>query len=73
MITLDRIEGDIAVLIVNGLPWDFPADALPQGIQEGDRLVWAVDTTSTAQAKADAEARVRRLAAASNLDDNIKL
>jgi len=38
MIVIDRIEGKIAVLEVAGRLIDFPAEALPAGLKEGDRL-----------------------------------
>jgi hypothetical protein len=38
-VTVDRIEGDIAVLEVNDVLVDWPLRALPATIREGQRLV----------------------------------
>lgn len=38
MIVVDRVEGEYAVLIVNGMSIDFPYAALPEGTKEGDVL-----------------------------------
>lgn len=38
MIIIDRIEGKIAILEVAGRLIDFPIEALPVGLKEGDRL-----------------------------------
>lgn len=35
---VDRIEGDVAVLIIGKRQWDFPAALLPRGVTEGDTL-----------------------------------
>ena len=37
-VTVDRIEGDRAVLEVAGTTVDWPLSALPPGLDEGDRL-----------------------------------
>lgn len=57
MIVVDRIEGDVAVLEVDGRMVDFPAAALPEGTREGDTLQLSRAPADTAAA----EARLRRL------------
>ena len=36
--TLDRIEGEVAVLVVEGREVTRPCSALPEGVREGDVL-----------------------------------
>lgn len=36
--TLDRIEGDVAVLVVDGRQQTRPLSELPEGVREGDVL-----------------------------------
>jgi hypothetical protein len=40
---IDRLEGDIAVIELNGTTFDLPVSALPKGAAEGKRLMvtWA--------------------------------
>ncbi len=48
--TLDRIEGDVAVLVVDGCEVTRPRQALPEGAREGDVLdldTLAVDREAT--------------------------
>lgn len=48
--TLDRIEGDVAVLIVDGCEVTRPRHTLPEGVREGDVLdldTLAVDREAT--------------------------
>jgi hypothetical protein len=35
---VDRIEGDVAVLLIGGRQWDLPAEVLPPGVTEGDTV-----------------------------------
>lgn len=70
-ITVDRIEGDVAVLEIGGRTWDFPLAALPAGVKEGTRLsaVFQILPADTAAA----EARLARLAQRGPKGDNIDL
>lgn len=40
---LDRIEGDVAVLVADGREWHLPAAWLPVDAREGDRLCIALE------------------------------
>jgi DUF3006 family protein len=35
---VDRIEGDVAVLLIGGRQWNLPAALLPPGVTEGDTV-----------------------------------
>jgi hypothetical protein len=35
---VDRIEGEVAVLLIGGRQWDLPAEVLPPGVTEGDTV-----------------------------------
>jgi hypothetical protein len=35
---VDRIEGEVAVLLIGGRQWDLPAKVLPPGVTEGDTV-----------------------------------
>ncbi len=59
--TVDRIEGDMAVIEVEGRLIDFPLHALPSGVKEGDTLVMSILPPDPR----DAEARLQRLKARS--------
>lgn len=48
-IVVDRIEGDVAVLEVDGQRVDWPADALPEGAREGSVLGLTVREDPPAQ------------------------
>jgi hypothetical protein len=61
MIVLDRIEGDLAVLEVDGATYHLPASALPEGCSEGCVLEFVVDANAERTRKAEAEARLERL------------
>jgi len=61
-ITVDRIEGDVAILDVNGASLDVPAAALPEGAGEGSVLTLALSAdTSADETRSEAEARLKRL------------
>lgn len=62
-LTLDRIEGDRAVLELGGETVNIPAALLPDGAREGARLLLTLDPAGTADALAEAEARLARLKA----------
>ena len=73
-LTIDRIEGDRAVLIVGGEAVEIPADALPAGASEGSRVkITLVDPSEQADALDRAEARLERLRAASDQEDDFSL
>jgi len=62
MIVVDRIEGEFAVLEVDGQTIDVPLHELPQGIAEGDILSDNGDDSATVLSPAVVE-RVKRLRA----------
>lgn len=68
-IVVDRIEGDIAVLEVNGQAVHLPVSALPEGAGEGSvlRLTLAASTTR------DAAARLARMQSSSDISDDFTL
>ncbi len=35
---VDRIEGEVAVLVIGGRQWNLPAALLPGGVAEGDAV-----------------------------------
>ena len=61
--TLDRIEGDVAVLVVEGRQQTRPLSELPEGVREGDVLdleTLRVDREATEALRAEVrEARER--------------
>lgn len=61
MIVVDRLEGDRAVLEVDGELIDFPASALPPGTREGAVLVLRASPADTARRLDEARARLERL------------
>jgi len=61
---VDRIEGRIAVLIVDGREEKVPLDKLPKGVREGVYLTGdrkAIDLAATDAAKAEIAARRAKL------------
>lgn len=60
--TVDRIEGDQAVIRSADATFNVPVSALPDGIDEGDILTVAIDVEGTRAARAAAEARIQALA-----------
>lgn len=72
-VTVDRFEGDIAVLEVEGRLVDWPRAALPPGCEEGARL--RLSLTAEDPSLDEASARLARLRAASDdeTDDEIDL
>lgn len=71
-VTIDRIEGDTAVLEVGGRLVDWPAEALPPGCEEGSRL--RLSFVREEPALDEASARLARLRAASDdMDDDVDL
>ena len=61
MIVIDRIEGDVAVLEVEGQSIDFPASALPPGATEGSVLLLQLDPDAARDIQAENQARLERL------------
>ena len=62
-IVVDRFEGDLAVLEIGVMRVEVPRALLPAGTREGDVLSLIKDSAATAEALADAEARLARLKA----------
>ena len=71
-VTIDRIEGGIAVLEVGGDTVDWPVDSLPQGVKEGDRMTFAISRVSEPDLSA-AEQRLERLRQSGPAGDDIEL
>ncbi|MDX9719136.1 MAG: DUF3006 domain-containing protein [Myxococcota bacterium] len=67
-IVIDRIEGAIAVLDVDGEIIDFPLAAMPEGAKEGSVLQFGI--VSDKQIRAAAAARLERLRARSQDDED---
>ena len=61
MIVLDRVEGERAILEVDGEIVELPRSALPASVVEGSVLSLVVDVNGTAVARQEAEARLERL------------
>ncbi len=61
MIILDRVEGPMAVLEIDGEHYEFPAAALPEGASEGDVLTLQADPDARAKIEDEARARLERL------------
>ena len=70
-VTVDRIEGDTAVLEIAGRTVDWPLGSLPEGAREGGR--YQVTFSPTSSDTSDAQARLDRLSAGSSDDDIIDL
>ncbi len=60
MMVIDRIEGDFAIVEVNGKTMDVPLSELPQGVREGQVLKAIGDNSETALPQSLVE-RVERL------------
>ncbi|MBL8615144.1 MAG: DUF3006 domain-containing protein [Deltaproteobacteria bacterium] len=67
---VDRIEGELAVVLVGELSVDLPLAALPPGVREGARLRLELRPAADPAAAAERQAR---LAAQSDLPDVIDL
>lgn len=61
MIVIDRIEGDVAVLEVDGRSVDFPTSALPEGAVEGSVLQLGLDPDAQRDIQDENQARLERL------------
>lgn len=73
MIRVDRIEGQVAVVELDSRTIDLPLALLPPGTKEGSLLKLVLDVDSEAAQRARAQARLDRLAAQSELPDEIEL
>lgn len=71
LLTVDRIEGDLAVVEVAGQMVDFPLAALPAGAAEGS--TWNLTLTPVSSSDAEARARLERLAQNGPTTDSIDL
>ena len=71
VVTVDRIEGDTAVLEVGGAFVDWPLEALPAGAKEGSR--YTLSFTPAASEMSEAEARLARLKARTPQSGDIDL
>ena len=68
---VDRIEGQVAVIELNGQTLDIPIEMLPEGVQEGDRLRMVLD--SKPDGSHTSTDRLARLQAKDDLPDHIDL
>ena len=73
MIVIDRIEGHVAILEINGETVDVPATLLPDGAKEGDRLQLALCDNDGTQLQRENEERLQRLRERDSGDMNIEL
>ncbi|MFT6143196.1 MAG: hypothetical protein ACJAZO_003180 [Myxococcota bacterium] len=71
MMTVDRIEGNIAIVEFAGIMVNLSVSALPAGTTEGTRL--KVDLTRLPTESSDAQARLDRLRQNSPPGDSIDL
>ena len=70
-ITVDRIEGTRALIVVGDETVEIPASVLPAGAAEGAVLLLTLGDDSAARSAA--EARLARLTAATTVPDEIDL
>jgi len=63
MIVVDRIEGEVAVLEIEGATVEIPAAALPAGAGEGSVLALTLDAETQGDVTALARERLERLKA----------
>jgi hypothetical protein len=68
---IDRIEGEIAVIEIDGHTVDIPLSCLPSGAAEGDRLRFVLEDREAADQ--EARDRLARLQAQDNLPEHIDL
>ncbi len=61
MMVVDRIDGELAVVVAGSATFTLPVVLLPEGTREGDVLVLSRDDAATAARKDDAAARLERL------------
>lgn len=70
-ITVDRIEGDIAVVEFGDTRVEIPVSALPPGAGEGSVLRFELDEAARETHLDEAEARLERLRARTSQDDDV--
>jgi hypothetical protein len=68
---IDRIEGELAVIEIDGRTVDIPLSLLPDGAAEGDRLRLVIDNSESG--RQESEDRLARLQAQDHLPDHIDL
>ncbi len=73
MIVIDRIEGDRAILEVDGEMMEIPARLLPSGSSEGDVLTLKLCGDAAAEMQRDNEERLARLREQDSGDMEIEL
>ena len=71
MITVDRFEGDRAVIEVDGEMINIPMTALPVNLKEGDSVEFVI--VANDNAIAEEESRLKRLQASSPQGNNFDL
>ena len=71
MIVLDRLEGNRAVLDIDGEKVEIPAAALPEGAREGAVLTLGLSTDTSRLS--EAQARLERLRSRDVLPDEFEL
>ena len=69
-ISVDRIEGSIAVIEQNGITAEIPLSMLPTGTQEGHSLCICYNEEDQNTSLAEAEARIKRLEESSAFESN---
>ena len=68
---VDRIEGAIAVIEIDGQTIDIPTQLLPEGTLEGDRLRLVIQSND--KKTTEAEDRLKRLQSTDQEPDHIDL
>ena len=69
-VVIDRIEGEFAVLEVDGVSVDWPLKSLPVGTREGDVFEWNFQPVSSVE---DTEEQLKRLRESGPKGDVIEL
>ena len=59
--TIDRFEGDFAVVECGDSYFNIPKNSLPEGVAEGDVLDISLDITETENKKAQLKGRIKKL------------
>lgn len=73
MITVDRIESQRAVLVMDGETVDVPRSVLPDGVAEGAVLAFVARPGDEAAARAQAAERLARLQKRDGMPEEIDL
>ena len=50
---VDRIEDEVAVLLIGGRQWNLPAEVLPSGVTEGDTVELTASRTAESRPQYD--------------------